>query len=72
MLARYQNITCNYNVQISFKIRWKSGQVKIDPGKSIFQLFARMGEQGSHLPFIRPILVMVTKERKKIIGYQII
>ena len=42
MLAKYKNIK-------SFKICGKSGQVKIDPGKSIFQLLTRLGEQGSIL-----------------------
>ena len=42
MLAKYKNIK-------SFKIRGKSGQVKIDLGKSIFQLLAQLGEQGSIL-----------------------
>ena len=37
-VAKYQNITCNCDVQISFKISGKSGQVKIDLGESIFQL----------------------------------
>ena len=42
MLAKYKNIK-------SFKTRGKSGQVKIDPDESIFQLLARLGEQGSIL-----------------------
>ena len=42
MLAKYKNIK-------SFKIHGKSGQVKIDLGESIFQLLARLGEQGSIL-----------------------
>ena len=42
MLAKYKHIK-------SFKIGGKSGQVKIDPGKSIFQLLTRLGEQGSIL-----------------------
>ena len=36
-------------IQISFKICRKFRQVKIDPGKSIFQLLNRMGERGSIL-----------------------
>ena len=39
MLAKYKNIK-------SFKIRGKSGQVKIDLGESIFQLLTWMGERG--------------------------
>ena len=39
MLAKYKHIK-------SFKIGGKSEQVKIDPGKSIFQLLARKGGQG--------------------------
>ena len=35
--------------KISFKICGKSGQVKIDPGKSVFQLLTWMGKQGSIL-----------------------
>ena len=42
MLAKYKIIK-------SFKIHGKSGQVQIDPGESIFQLLAQLGEQGSIL-----------------------
>ena len=61
MLAKYQNITCNCNAQISFKICGKSGQVKIDLGESIFQLLARMGERGS----ILSVQIEHIGERKK-------
>ena len=49
MLAKYQNITFNYNAQICFKICGKSRQVKIDLGESVFQLLTQMGERGSIL-----------------------
>ena len=49
MLAKYQNTTCNCNIQISFKICRKSRQVKFDLGESVLQLLARMGEGGSIL-----------------------